>query len=177
MAQCMYGWCVTALTESRATIFSEENRRGLFVPRHPRPQTCLARSPSALIRHPVARIAPHRQHMDGMRELISGVAQSGVGGSCPSAGQQPPHFAPVWSQRTAVLGTTNVLVSAVNVMLHVMLVCISCVHVSRAVVCHGSRCVWAHTDAGGPSLRCVGTSRDYIGATSAATADQRLQRK
>ena len=75
-----------------------------------------------------------------------------------------------------MLGTTNVLVSAVNVMLHVILVCMSCIHAFIAVVCHGSRCVRAHTDAGGPSLRCVGTSRDYIGATSAATADQRLHR-
>ena len=51
-----------------------------------------------------------------------------------------------------MLGTTNVLVSAVNVMLHVMLVCMSCIHVFIAVVCHGSRCVCAHTDAGGGTL-------------------------
>ena len=173
----MFGWCVMALAEYRATIYTRTIILVVFVPRNPRLQTCLARSPAAPTRHPVARIAPHIQHMDGMHELSSGVAQSGVGGSCPSAGQQPPHFAPVWSQRTAVLGTTNVLFSAVNVMLHVILVYMSCVHVSRAVVCHGSRCVCAHTDARGPSLRCVGTSRDYLGATSAATADQRLQRK
>ena len=83
----MCGWCVTALAESRATIFSEENRRALFVPRHPRPQTCLARSPLALTHYPVARIAPQIQHMDGMYELSSDVALPDVGGSCPSAGQ------------------------------------------------------------------------------------------
>ena len=83
----MSSWCVTALTESRASIFSEENRRALFVPRHPRPQICLARSPAALTRHLVDRIAPYRQHMYGMSELRSGVALPDVGGSCPRAGQ------------------------------------------------------------------------------------------
>ena len=104
MAKCMYSWCVTALTESRAMIFSEENRRALFVPRHPRHQTCLARSPSVLTRHPVARIAPQKQHIDGMHELSSGVALPYVGGSCPSAGQMQRCVQQLATQRTAESG-------------------------------------------------------------------------
>ena len=65
------------------------NRLVVFVPRYPRLQACLARSPAALTRHPVARIAPHRQHMDGMRELSSGAGQPDDGGSCPSKPKYP----------------------------------------------------------------------------------------
>ena len=88
-----------------------------------------------------------------------------------------PQFAPAQSQRTAVPRSTSVLISAVNVMLHVMLRGIPRVRVSRALCGHGSRCMCARTGAGAPPLRWVGISRYYIGATSAASADQRLQRK
>ena len=85
-----------------------------------------------------------------------------------------PQFAPAQSQRTAVPRSTSVLISAVNVMLHVMLRGISRACLSRAVCGHGSRCMCARTGAGAPPLRWVGISRYYIGATSAASADQRL---
>ena len=88
-----------------------------------------------------------------------------------------PQFAPAQSQRTAVPRSTSVLISAVNVMLHVMLRGIPRVRLSRAVCGHGNRCMCARTGAGAPPLRWVGISRYYIGATSAASADQRLQRK
>ena len=88
-----------------------------------------------------------------------------------------PQFAPAQSQRTAVPRSTSVLISAVNVMLHVMLRGIPRVRLSRAVCGRGSRCMCARTGAGAPPLRWVGISRYYIGATSAASADQRLQRK
>ena len=54
-------------------------------------------------------------------------------------------FAPAQSQRTAVPRSTSVLISAVNVMLHVMLRGIPRVRLSRAVCGHGSRCMCART--------------------------------
>ena len=100
----MFGWCVMALAEYRATIYARTIILVVFVPRNPRLQTCLARSPAAPTRHPVARIAPHIQHMDGMHELSSGVALPYVGGSCPSAGQMQRCVQQLATQRTAESG-------------------------------------------------------------------------
>ena len=56
-----------------------------------------------------------------------------------------PQFAPAQSQRTAVPRSTSVLISAVNVMLHVMLRGIPRVRLPRAVCGRGSRCMCART--------------------------------
>ena len=71
----MSSWYCMARIESCATIYTRTIVLVVFVPRHPRPQTCLARSPAALTRDHVARIAPHRQYVDDMCELSSGVGQ------------------------------------------------------------------------------------------------------